>query len=307
MNSMRPSSKTCAAATDAPAVYYPPRAGARKGWLLRAFGRLWAVLLFSTPGSFQGGPLSAAAISLVPGAGRWRLERRPESASMILAAYLALLFVWLLSAWDLAFMAMLALHQWAVADSYFLACENSGLERPRGWRAAKVYILSAVFLMCAYSALGRVVSLYGTLVVVTDHVGALAPILSPGDNIFIQPRSGFKRGDLVYGFPQGQPSLGRVAALPGETLRVAGGTLYVDGRALTEDETYPATQDVFYTDRLKGAEYRVPDGYYCVFFHSKVWWDGLTGRMFLAQNTISKNKLKGVAAYRIAPNPGRLE
>jgi signal peptidase I len=71
--------------------------------------------------------------------------------------------------------------------------------------------------------------------------GAMTPAVSPGDHIIMEGTSFLtrkpRRGDVVVfktddiaALPAGQVYVKRVAGLPGERLRVADGTLYINGQ-----------------------------------------------------------------------------
>ncbi len=77
---------------------------------------------------------------------------------------------------------------------------------------------------------------------------AMEPTLSGGDrvllNTLIYRFGGPKRGDIICFKPNGnenaQSLIRRVIGLPGETIQIADGVIYINGRVYTEEENFPA-------------------------------------------------------------------
>ena len=69
------------------------------------------------------------------------------------------------------------------------------------------------------------------------------PTLAPGDRVEVGPPGRLQRGDIVfYVTPDGaatSPRPGRVVGLPGEQLRTAGGSVFIDGSVINESYLPP--------------------------------------------------------------------
>ena len=81
----------------------------------------------------------------------------------------------------------------------------------------------------------------------TSVIGdSMEPALSNGQEIlinrFIYKLSSPKRGDVVVFLPNGNQNthfyVKRIIALPGETIQILNGRVYIDGELLEEDESY---------------------------------------------------------------------
>lgn len=86
----------------------------------------------------------------------------------------------------------------------------------------------------------------------TSIIGdSMEPALYNGQEIlinrFIYKLSSPKRGDVVVFWPNGNQKthyyVKRVVALPGETIQIKDGRVYIDGRMLKEDESYSKIMD----------------------------------------------------------------
>lgn len=158
-------------------------------------------------------------------------------------------------------------------------------------------------------ALALAIAIFLTQVV---FINAQIPSPSMEDTIMVGDRVlGFRfsywfddpqRGDIViFKFPDDERELyvKRVIGLPGDTVEIRAGLVYLNGAAEPMAEPYlrePAVGDY--------GPYEVPEGYYFVMgdnrnssYDSRFW-----------QNTyVAREKVVGRAAVRILPNPGRLE
>ncbi|MDO4311722.1 MAG: signal peptidase I [Eubacteriales bacterium] len=81
---------------------------------------------------------------------------------------------------------------------------------------------------------------------------SMSPILSNGDvvlvNRFVYNASAPKRGDIIVFKPKGNENshyyIKRIIGLPGETVEILEGTIYIDGEKLTEDYETAEISDV---------------------------------------------------------------
>jgi len=92
----------------------------------------------------------------------------------------------------------------------------------------------------------------------------MEPTFHKGDVIVVQPlKGGLKRFDIVaYRLPgstnEDPDSINRLIGLPGETIEVHDGYVFIDGLQLDEPYLLAQGKTVF------GLPYLVPDGYYFV-------------------------------------------
>lgn len=110
-----------------------------------------------------------------------------------------------------------------------------------------IWILQvAAVLLCAFAFVwyfGQRVSTVGN---------SMSPLLSNGDvvlvNRFIYNTSSPKRGDIIVFKPNGNENshyyIKRVIGLPGETVEIIEGKIYIDGKKLEEDYTATEISDV---------------------------------------------------------------
>ena len=86
----------------------------------------------------------------------------------------------------------------------------------------------------------------------TSVIGdSMEPALSNGQEIlinrFVYKLSSPKRGDVVVFLPNGNQNthyyVKRIIALPGETVQILNGKVYIDGELLEEDDSYDKIRD----------------------------------------------------------------
>lgn len=62
------------------------------------------------------------------------------------------------------------------------------------------------------------------------HSDAMAPSLHAGQWVLFSRTASAERGDIIlFDSPQGQPAIARLVALPGDSLELRGGKVYIDG------------------------------------------------------------------------------
>ncbi len=100
---------------------------------------------------------------------------------------------------------------------------------------------------------------------------SMTPALADQERIFINKftyRFGFgniEHGDtVVFWYPEDRSKsyIKRVIGVPGDRIRIEGGQVYVNGKALAEDYVPPSERD--YSSWREGEEQLVPDGQYFV-------------------------------------------
>lgn len=111
-------------------------------------------------------------------------------------------------------------------------------------------ILATVF--CAFAAILVAFVIVFSVGMKVNAVGvSMEPVFYNGQEIlinrFIYRLTSPKRGDVVAFLPNGNKNshyyLKRVVGLPGETVQIVGGYVYINGEPLEEDETYDKIAD----------------------------------------------------------------
>lgn len=204
--------------------YYPPRAGVRSRFLARIDGltarlRQRSLELTSSP-VYGIASHSSLAWLLVPGL-MWRQQGKPILGTGIIAAWLALLVIDIVSLnTGAAFVAAVlasAIHAVSAAATLtVLYPEWRGFRRV--WRTSLlasllVFAIYSVALRTAISPLAQRLTTKGTPVMI--HGGY--PPWIPGEWV-------------VYRMPGGQMNMDRILAGPGDTLRFHRDSFEVDGR-----------------------------------------------------------------------------
>ena len=96
---------------------------------------------------------------------------------------------------------------------------------------------------------------------VTGH--SMEPTIQDGATLVIDPsaytNAGPNRADIILFTSDGYQKIGRVIGLPGETITIQGGGVYVNGLLLDEQYLAPGT-----TTESSTSEFKVPDDYYFV-------------------------------------------
>lgn len=100
----------------------------------------------------------------------------------------------------------------------------------------------------------------------------------------------YKRGDIVVFCQDGELLIKRLIGLPGETIRISGGTVFVDGKLLFED--YISSNIDF------DNTFYVPEGKYLFLGDNRA--ESFDSRQW-AEPYISANMLRGKAVYFILP------
>lgn len=107
-------------------------------------------------------------------------------------------------------------------------------------------VASAVLLASGCSVL------YGTAFTVTTDV--MAPLAQKGSTIYWRPGARPNRGDVIFYTLPNDPAnstIGRVVALPGETVAISGGKVLVNGQPIDDSKANGPTGDL--------ASSKVPD------------------------------------------------
>lgn len=148
--------------------------------------------------------------------------------------------------------------------------------------------------------------------------GSMKPTLNSGDVVFTQKIStyfkNYDRGDIVildgkgmYGYDRDEYLIKRVIGLPGETIRIADGNVYIkpkdssDFFMLEESYLVPGTQTTVrsYGVRMGYDEVKLGDNeYYCMGDNRPESNDSRTLGIFTA------DRIKGVAVIRLYPFDG---
>ena len=104
------------------------------------------------------------------------------------------------------------------------------------WRFASLFgnIIGNIVIVCFVISLLILAYSYGTVL----NTGSMEPTLSGNDVVWMNPlANNFQRGDLIT-FPdprkQGESLIKRIVGLPGETVEVSIGNLYIDGKLFPE-------------------------------------------------------------------------
>lgn len=264
-------------------------------------------------------PYVALALSLVPGAGHLFIARSPKGLSFgcedgarvepacgaarrrglaALAAAVPLL-VWVLlfppaagARW--LFMAVFGLHQWVMADAYLVALDRLESPRPSGAQRVKLSLLALGLLSAVYAGAGAALGGFGTVLRVSGS--ELAPLLEPGDRLWIASSRSFAPGELVYSRFHG--GIERVLAGPGDLVATENGRLFVNG---VPAAFRPASNRILESPALSGAKLRVPDGSYCVLFPARHGW--LFKNDLLARFMIPKGRITGRVSLKYWPSP----
>lgn len=135
---------------------------------------------------------------------------------------------------------------------------------------------------------------------------SMEPTIFPGDRV-IGLRLSYKfgevqRGDMViFRFPDNEKELyvKRVIGLPGDTVRIVDGRVYLNGSDEMLDEPYIRPQT--YTEREM--TFTVPEGHYFMMGDNRGnSWDS----RYWTNTFLAEEKIVGKAALRLFPNPGML-
>ncbi|HEU0179180.1 MAG TPA: signal peptidase I [Blastocatellia bacterium] len=134
-------------------------------------------------------------------------------------------------------------------------------------KKAKALIIVAAALFLALAGMGIYFRIYYRLVIVTT--GSMANTIIPGDRVLCGWNVGeVKRGDIVVFKLPTDPKvmyMHRVIGLPGETIQVKGGRVFIDGGELPEERALvrltgleePQSPVVKVEPKPQGASYRV--------------------------------------------------
>lgn len=268
-----PISRETSGTPEAGAPYYPPRASpgmlrARRflSPLQLAVRRAGTAASGLFPAALRGDAETAALLSLFPGLGHLYAEGRPVKAAVFFAVF-AVFATWYflyrpVTGSTLLFWALFGYHNWLMTDSHARARTAAGLPRSSVRAAILISLVCAALLGLSYFAAGSLVrsSGYGLITVATD---TLAPSFKTGDRLMIRRQDSYKRGETV--FSQRTRSFGRVLALPGETIGIKEGKIFINDAPL-DKSFYPLTPDAAGSKTLNGAVAVVPGGSYCVMF-----------------------------------------
>ena len=161
-------------------------------------------------------------------------------------------------------------------------------------RALVIALLVAVFITQVIIVNARV------------PTGSMIPTIQEGDRVI-----GFRlayvfdppmRSDIIifrYPDDESQYYVKRVIGLPGETVNIINGQVFIDDRDAPLEESY-------LNEPMMGSfgPYEVPEGHYFVMGDNRNHsWDSRSW-----QNTyVSEDQLVGEAVFRLFPDPGRLQ
>jgi signal peptidase I len=176
---------------------------------------------------------------------------------------------------------------------------------PRSWYRHRALREAAVIVLVAVVA----AVLLRAFVVQTFYIpsGSMEPTLQIGDRIVVNKLSyefhGVDRGDIVVfsrpptedcGGPQVNDLVKRVIGLPGETISLSGGFVYIDGRRL--DEAWlPASEQGITTPGPNGTPYslvhpfHIPTGDFFVMGDNRAdscdsrWWGPISGSLIVGK------------------------
>ncbi len=221
-------------------------------------------------------PLSALAMSFVlPGFGQL-YNGEPNKAIWLFVAFamlsipgvafvaLYLAGYWMLPALLLSLVLTLSIWLYGITDAWRTARRKQDYVKP-GWQISGGYAL--IFLLCSLAQL----SLIGY---VREHLvqsfsipsSSMEPSILPGDILFADMRyncpgckSAVKRGDIaIFVYPNDRTLnyIKRVIALPGDSVRIQGHAIWVNGKPLTVQEIQngPAIQ---VTEAIEGRQWQV--------------------------------------------------
>lgn len=156
--------------------------------------------------------------------------------------------------------------------------------------------LRAKDLIWALGAALFAVALVFTAVFTSVHItdGGMSPTFSRGDVVLFNRLSKYfvspSRGDVVLFMRDGQAELGRIVALPGESVDISGGAVYINGALL--DEGKYTSGGAFELSR-----YITPEGCYFVLPDDRARADVFDA----AALSLDAKEIAGVAFMRVSP------
>lgn len=122
---------------------------------------------------------------------------------------------------------------------------------------------------------------------------SMLPILQVGDQLLVKKvaSSTLKRGDIIVFLHDGQPFIKRLIGMPGDTINIENGKVFVNGCPL--DEPYLET-----SDRYSGIFF-VPEGAYFVLGDNRA--DSYDSRYWENGSFVGKDYVMGIAVAYLYP------
>lgn len=188
----------------------------------------------------------------------------------------------------------------------------SGAQLPEGGAPAKKKknsVFREVLEWCFSLGIALAITLFITLVLIVNAripTPSMVPTINPGDRVIGLRMSYWfstpQRGDIViFHYPDNEEELyvKRVIGLPGDTVEIKNGLVYINGSTTPLDEPYLSEEPV-----NSYGPYNVPEGHYFVMGDNRNRsWDS----RFWQNTYVEQEKIIGKAVFRLFPDPGLID
>lgn len=174
----------------------------------------------------------------------------------------------------------------------------------------KKTILAEIFGWIKTIALAVILALFITKVIIVNAevpTGSMKSTIMPNDRLIANRLaynfSDVKRGDIiVFPYPDDEERLyvKRVVGLPGETVRIIDGDVYIDGEFL--EEVYVSSEIV--DDTRNAGPYEVPEGHFFMMGDNR---GNSQDSRYWEHTYLEEEKIIGKVLFRYYPMPGLIK
>lgn len=171
-------------------------------------------------------------------------------------------------------------------------------------------ILGEIFGWIKTIALAVILALFITKVIIVNAevpTGSMKSTIMPNDRLIANRLaynfSDVKRGDIiVFPYPDDEERLyvKRVIGLPGETIRIIDGDVYIDGEFFEEDYVSSEIND----DTRNAGPYEVPEGHFFMMGDNR---GNSQDSRYWEHTYLEEEKIIGKVLFRYYPIPGLIK